>query len=118
MIDPEGTQDSDTLECTFIFATVWSLGACLTTESKKVFEELLRKVAGRHVPNPVFDHYYDYNKQAALKNWSPWDKQDLKYVPPPDNKFSKILVPTVDTKRFSFLLGLSVKEKYPCMFVG
>lgn len=120
MLDVEGNQDADVIECTFIYAIVWSLGACLTNESKKVFEELLKKVAGRHVPTPVFDFYYDYNKSAppAIRNWSNWDKHDLKYVPPPDGKFSKILVPTVDTKRFSFLLSLMVKEKYPCMFVG
>jgi len=50
-----------------------------------------------------------------------WEKLVTEYVPPPDGKFSKILVPTVDTKRFSFLLGQHVVDKNirrPIMFVG
>jgi len=47
-----------------------------------------------------------------------WEKKVLDYVPPSDGKFSKILVPTVDTVRFSFLLGLCIDIKRPCMFVG
>ena len=33
-------------------------------------------------------------------------------------KFSKILVPTIDTKKYSYVLDLMVKTKYPCIFVG
>ena len=40
------------------------------------------------------------------------------YQPPLDGRFSKILVPTVDTKRFSWLLGQMVMNKWPAMFVG
>lgn len=40
------------------------------------------------------------------------------YQPPLDGKFSRILVPTVDTRRFSWLLGQMVSNKWPAMFVG
>jgi dynein heavy chain len=37
----------------------------------------------------------------------------------PDNlQFSKILVPTVDTKKYTYLLDLMLKNKYPTIFVG
>lgn len=43
------------------------------------------------------------------------------YIPPADGKFSKILVPTEDTVKFSYLLSKCVNEsgiKRPIMFVG
>jgi dynein heavy chain len=43
------------------------------------------------------------------------------YQPPADGKFSKILVPTQDTKRFSYLLEKHITEsglKRPVLFVG
>eukprot|EP00919_Chromeraceae_sp_WS-2016_P052519 GHVR01124680.1.p1 GENE.GHVR01124680.1~~GHVR01124680.1.p1 ORF type:complete len:202 (+),score=12.16 GHVR01124680.1:6864-7469(+) len=33
-------------------------------------------------------------------------------------KFSKILVPTIDTKKYSYVLDLMIKTKVPCIFVG
>jgi len=33
-------------------------------------------------------------------------------------KFSKILIPTVDTKKFSYVLNLMIINKFPVIFVG
>ena len=52
------------------------------------------------------------------KAWIHWEKLVTEYQPPADGKFSKILVPTVDTKRYSFLLDQNIKERFPAMFVG
>lgn len=106
------------MEFIWIFAIVWSLGACLHTDSRKKFEEVLRRTSGRHLPpTSLFDNLYDYESETN-KIWVPWEKKVTEYQPPIDGKFSKILVPTVDTKRFSFLLGSMVEQKYPVMFVG
>lgn len=111
MIDPEGNIDNDTLEHVFVFCVVWSLGSCLTLESKKIFEDLLKKTSGRHLtPHSLFDCCYDYTGLVSnTRNWIGWEKIVGEYKPPADGKFSKILVPTVDTKRFSYLLGLSIQ---------
>lgn len=96
-------QDPDQLEFIFIFAIVWSLGACLHADSRKKFEEVLRRTSGRHLPpTSLFDNVYDY--ESDNKIWVAWEKKVTEYQPPLDGKFSKILVPTVDTKRFSYLL--------------
>ena len=111
MIDPDGNIDNDTLEHVFVFCIVWSLGSCLSLESKKTFEDLLKKTSGRHLtPLSLFDSYYDFTGLVSnTRNWIGWEKIVGEYKPPTDGKFCKILVPTVDTKRFSFLLDLSVK---------
>ena len=40
------------------------------------------------------------------------------YVPPADGMFSKILVPTVDVVRSTWLLSTTVMAGRPCLFVG
>jgi dynein heavy chain len=65
----------------------------------------------------LFEHYYDPDN----KNFINWEKLVTEYLPPPDGKFSKILVPTSDTKKFSYLLSKHITErgfKRPVMFVG
>jgi len=93
------------------------LGSCLHPTSRAKFEELLRKLSGRHLPNySLFDAFFDFN--GSTQNWIPWEKLVTDYIPPIDGKFSQILVPTVDTKRFSYLLNLMIVKKQPVLFVG
>lgn len=117
--EDDPVQEPDTVEFIYIFCIVWSLGACLKPDSRKKFEEFLRKCSGRiFPPSSLFDNYYDW-KDA--KNFIAWEKLVTEYRPPPDGKFSKIIVPTVDTKRFSYILTQHINdknEKRPCMFVG
>lgn len=68
-------------------------------------------------PSSLFENYYD----QAGKNFINWQKLVGEYTPPPDGKFSKILVPTSDTKKFSYLLSKHITDrgfKRPIMFVG
>lgn len=107
MVDEDVRTDAETIEWIFIFCLIWSLGACLKFEDRKKFEELIRAVSGRASPTStsLYENFYDF---SATKNWISWEKLVAEYKPPEDNKFSKILVPTVDTTRFSFLLGLAI----------
>ena len=115
IIDDEAIQDPDHLEFMFIFCLVWSLGSCSKPESREKFQEFVRKLSGRSLPTRLYDNFYDFN---GSKNWILWDKLVTDYIPPIDGKFSKILVPTVDTRRFSWLLGQMVANRWPAMFVG
>lgn len=56
----------------FIFCLVWSLGSCLKPESRPKFEELIKRVSGRHLPPSLFDNFYDFNE---TKNWITWEKK-------------------------------------------
>jgi dynein heavy chain len=95
-------QDPDIVEFMYIFCIIWSLGACLKPDSRKKFEDFLRRSSGRALPaTSLFDNFYDYEN---ARSFILWEKLVGEYQPPADGKFSKILVPTVDTKRFSYLL--------------
>ena len=99
--EDENPIDSDILENLFVFCIMWSIGTCLTDTSKKRFEDFIRKISSRAPSNSLFDCFYDY---MNTKMWMSWDKKlPLEYRPPEDGKFSKILVPTMDTVKFSWL---------------
>jgi dynein heavy chain len=117
IVDEEKCQDANLLEYMFIFCMLWSIGSTLQPESRLKFEDLLRKLSGRHLPNTsLFDSFFDFN--GSTQNWIAWDKLVTDYIPPIDGKFSQILVPTVDTKRFSYLLSQMIQKKKPVLFVG
>jgi dynein heavy chain len=116
--DQEIPPEYDVLEHMFIFAMIWSLAVPLTEPSQKRLTDFIRKTTSRSLPpTSLFDSFYDYQSQ---KIWTPWDKKFLEeYVPPEDGKFSKILVPTTDTKKFNWLFEqISGRRQFPCLFVG
>ena len=114
--EEEAPQEYDQLEHLFIFSIMWSMGTCLTPESKKKFDEFMRRVSSRHLPaTPLLDNCYDY----STRTWVAWEKKVRDYQPTSDGKFSKILVPTVDTERFSYMfLLIGSRRKAPVMLCG
>ena len=47
-----------------------------------------------------------------------WDDLVPSYTPPANKKFGSILVPTVDTVKYSWLLNQLVQKKQPVLFCG
>lgn len=64
----------------------------------------------------MFD--YQFVKEG-LGQWVLWADM-LKEVPPipKDAQFNSIIVPTVDTVRYTYLMDMLVKHEKPCLFVG
>lgn len=116
--EEEPLTDPDKIEFTYIFSLIWSFGAPLKPDSRKKFEDLLRKISARvFPPSSLFDNFYDIESRSFIN----WEKQVPEYQPPIDGKFSKILVPTQDTKRFGYLLEKHITDqgtKRPVLFVG
>ncbi len=72
------------------------------------------------VPFPEDKLIYDYHfVKEGLGKWVPWDDSIIN-VPeiPIDAQFNSILVPTVDTIRYTYLMDMLVKHEKPCLFVG
>lgn len=61
---------------------------------------------------------YEYIFDIDDLRWRPWRSLVPEYVAPADGKFSKILVPTVDTVRSTWLLSTFMNAKLPVLFVG
>jgi dynein heavy chain len=66
------------------------------------------------LPQNLYDNVYDIKTQKL----DFWDKRVPEYNPPTDGRFSSILVPTMDTTRYSWLLNQVIQLKKPVLFCG
>lgn len=72
------------------------------------------------VPYPEEGSVYDYQfVKEGLGEWIPWTKSiDDAPAIPKDASFNSIIIPTVDTVRYTYLMDLLVKHEKPTLFVG
>ncbi|XP_051490092.1 dynein axonemal heavy chain 10 [Apus apus] len=122
--------DPDVLECFFLEALYFSLGATLLDAERIKFDENVKRISCMptvHDDNILakpgelpgqLPTLYDFHFDGLKKKWVPWMKLVPEYVHNPQMKFLDILVPTVDTTRTTWLLEQMVKMKHPVLFVG
>lgn len=65
-------------------------------------------------PGTLYDNMFKLDKGQ----FDPWDSLVPDYAPPKDGKFGSILVPTVDTVRYSWLQEQIINLKKPVLFAG
>lgn len=108
--------ENNSMEHMFIFALIWSLGACLKENDRDRFLKMLKGLTTVTLPinHPLYDLKYD----TVANRWIIWEDLVDKYKPPEDGNFSKILVPTVDTERYGYLLKILTERGSPVLFVG
>ncbi|KAG8523853.1 Dynein heavy chain 7, axonemal [Galemys pyrenaicus] len=118
----------------FVFSLIWSIGGSCDSDGRIVFDNFLRLVImGKSEKHPVPDsvgkwecHFdekglvYDY--MYELKNrgrWLHWNEL-IKSTSLGDKsvKIQDIIVPTMDTIRYTFLMDLSITYAKPLLFVG
>eukprot|EP00919_Chromeraceae_sp_WS-2016_P072391 GHVR01171232.1.p1 GENE.GHVR01171232.1~~GHVR01171232.1.p1 ORF type:complete len:2780 (-),score=639.98 GHVR01171232.1:32-7840(-) len=105
----------DHIEPLFVFCIIWSIGATAVDEERERFDDFIRKIANRSLSKGLlYEHSYD----IKMGKWVEWAESVPSYKPPPDLQFVKILVPTVDTVRYSWLVNKFMDVKSPCLFVG
>ena len=91
-------QEFEQLEKIYIFCLIWSFGGNLVGEDRDKFDQFL-KGSPNIFPPPT--SYYENIIEIPSQSWVPWARKVEPYIAPEDGKFSKILVPTVDTMRYS-----------------
>uniref|UniRef100_A0A8D0LD43 Dynein axonemal heavy chain 7 n=1 Tax=Sphenodon punctatus TaxID=8508 RepID=A0A8D0LD43_SPHPU len=132
------------LEGIFLFSLTWSIGASCKEDDRLKFDKIVREILNgpisdetreRYkflssmdqgpskaltVPFPVEGTIYDYHfvKEGPGK-WEPW-VEELQLAPPipRDMMFNEIIVPTLDTVRYSALMDLLTTHQKPAVFVG
>eukprot|EP00736_Rhodelphis_marinus_P009344 Rmarinus@m.3249 len=126
----KSTADIGLYEAIFIFCCVWGIGGQLAEHSRPQFDRYTKKLSELHIvdsadsvigpgqlPNALatlYEYWFDSQKQL----WLPWRTRVRDFVPPPDRKFSSILVSTVDSERCMYLLDAIMRTQTPVMFVG
>ncbi|XP_049764343.1 dynein axonemal heavy chain 2 [Schistocerca cancellata] len=100
----------------FLFCMIWSLCASVDEDGRKKLDTLIRGMEGCF---PLKDTIYEYYVDVRSRNFACWEvmltgnwKFD-KELP-----FFKIIVPTVDTVRYQFLVSVLLSNSYPGLLVG
>ena len=117
--NPEVTQQrKELINTIFAFCFVWSIGGNVDDKSRDVFDvwcrEALEDVAMFSGPNSVFDFQVDFQNRKFVT----WEAAVPEFIYDPKTPYFDILVPTVDTCRYSFLLKTLLQCKKPVLYSG
>jgi dynein heavy chain len=114
-------EDADALDMFFVFCITWSLGACLVESERETFSDFVWGLSqNMRAAGTLYDNFFDFDKNQFSK----WDVHVQDYVHPIDRNFASILVPTVDTVRYSWLqmqfmsVKTAMNSKRPVLFCG
>jgi dynein heavy chain len=142
--DGISSDPAKSIEGCFIFATIWSVGACVDGEGRKQFDILLRQILKAEIytskefedfriknPDYIPDEsrktvinlpdegvVYDYIFDPKSNKWSNWLEGQPTYKIPREATFNSIVVPTIDTIRNEWLLERLLKKGFHVMCTG
>ncbi|XP_021099628.1 dynein heavy chain 12, axonemal [Heterocephalus glaber] len=118
----------------FIFSLIWSIGGSCDTDGRLCFDTFIRLIImGKNEENPVpacvgkwecqfdekglvYDYMYELKNRGRWLHWNELIKStnlEDKHVNSQD-----IIVPTMDTIRYTFLMDLNITSTKPLLFVG
>eukprot|EP00074_Homo_sapiens_P109813 XP_024306374.1 dynein heavy chain 2, axonemal isoform X3 [Homo sapiens] len=104
------------VEMTFVFSMIWSVCASVDEEGRKRIDSYLREIEGSF---PNKDTVYEYFVDPKIRSWTSFeDKLPKSWRYPPNAPFYKIMVPTVDTVRYNYLVSSLVANQNPILLVG
>ncbi|PIO34801.1 hypothetical protein AB205_0116420, partial [Aquarana catesbeiana] len=107
---------SSMVELWFLFCLVWSVCASVDEDGRKKIDNYLRGIEGSF---PYKDTVYEYFVDPKTKNWMNFEDRLPKHWRIPANfPFYKIMVPTVDTVRYQFIVSALVTHQNPVLLVG
>lgn len=105
----------------FIFSCTWGLAGCLDVPDRKKFVDKFKNLLEQEeiaFPNNVslFDIVIDFKSgDYEFKKWTSFRPS---YVHPENGEFSKILVPTDDTFKYSWLTEKHFDRAIPFCIIG
>lgn len=105
----------------FLFALIWSVGATTNEVGRQKFDQWLRlqlDLNGFERPPPESGLVYDFVFDLQTDSWRMWMTTVPEYVIPSKSAFQDIIVPTVDSVRYTFLLDLHIRHGKHVLFTG
>ncbi|KAK7827526.1 hypothetical protein U0070_026732 [Myodes glareolus] len=104
------------VEMTFVFSMIWSVCASVDEDGRKKIDSYLREIEGSF---PNKDTVYEYFVNPKMRTWTSFEEKLPKsWRYPPNAPFYKIMVPTVDTVRYNYLVSTLVANQNPVLLVG
>ncbi|KAM4844901.1 dynein axonemal heavy chain 2 isoform 2-T2 [Thomomys bottae] len=107
---------STMVEMTFVFSMIWSVCGSVDEDGRKKIDSYLREIEGSF---PNKDTVYEYYVNPKIRTWTSFeDKLPKSWRYPPNAPFYKIMVPTIDTIRYNYLVSTLVSNQNPVLLVG
>ncbi|KAG2490029.1 hypothetical protein HYH03_011494 [Edaphochlamys debaryana] len=130
-------QVSSLIQGCFLFSLVWSVGGVTDDEGRHKFDAYLRKLL-QHDPPPELASYvtaavppvkvtvpfpegrtvYEFTFDKTRLKWIPWLETIETRALDVEAEYTTIIVPTVDTVRYTYLLNNLVMHHMHVLFVG
>lgn len=94
----------------FVYCYAWAIGGLFETEEREKLHKLMEQIGA---PFPQIsgakmgmerETVFDYYINIETLDWKVWEADT--WVPPKRLEFSQILIPTMDSTRAEFLIGL------------
>ncbi|KAL8592235.1 hypothetical protein ACOMHN_030910 [Nucella lapillus] len=120
------------LEAAVLWSIPWSLGGQLEVDGRKKLDAFYRDVLlGKnsefpippglskldiHYPpdNTTYDYFYEFKQRGTFRHWN----EMTKAAEVTTTNVREMLVQTMDTARYSFLMDLCITRNVPLLFVG
>ncbi|TPX75806.1 hypothetical protein CcCBS67573_g02914 [Chytriomyces confervae] len=105
----------------FVFSFVWSVGGNLADGNQDLFDTFLRDtleakpIADVAMPSMSIFSYYVHIKK---RNFGQWDELVPSFVYNPEIPYFRMIVPTQDTVKYSYLLEALLTNGYKTLFGG
>eukprot|EP00796_Vickermania_ingenoplastis_P004622 gene4627-3332_t len=116
--DPIFRTRNETCNILFAFSFFWSIGGNVDQSTMESFDTMARTVLETvlRIPNHgfVYDFMIDFNTRMLI----PWESKLSDFVYDEKTPFFDILVPTVDTVRYSYIAKTLIQCGRPILFNG
>eukprot|EP00892_Ulva_mutabilis_P009854 jgi/Ulvmu1/7240/UM035_0027.1 len=131
-----GPQRTLWIQSLFLFSLCWSVGGNTDAAGRGVFNAYLRRLVANDIPEELSLHMqgkrvqinqmmpdtrsvYDFVFDRSHNRWEFWlNKAGDQKSPPSDAEYTNIVIPTVDTIRYTYLLDKYIQQHHAALFVG
>lgn len=104
----------------FIFSYLWSLGSNLDDSSQNKFENFVFNQFENHTEFSITPgiKLFDVYLNTVTQSFENWDSIVPKFVYNADTPYFELLVPTVDSIRYAYVMQRLVQMNQPVMLTG
>ncbi|CAM9123848.1 unnamed protein product [Hapterophycus canaliculatus] len=119
---PEAAENvKKSMEPMFMFALVWSLLATVDRKGREFMDQFIRgemRSNGAAKPFPEDQLVYDFCFDQETMEWVPWMDTVAPYKHDPKLEFCELIIPTVDSVRYTYLLNLLISGDKHVLMTG
>ncbi|XP_078053365.1 dynein heavy chain 2, axonemal kl-2 [Augochlora pura] len=117
-VEYTGDQDAfnNILKMWFFFCLIWSICGTVNEEGRFKVDNYIREIEGSF---PLRDTVYEYFVDSRLRSFVSWEERlPQVWRMMPRTAFYKIVVPTVDTVRYEYIIESLLRNEFPVLLLG